>query len=93
MRHNELVIRLRKAIFGVFTQSHNTVSKEWHSNFLQNDPISTKMDVPSNAFFSGGGFEFECQHGDEECEGNIWHACTARLLLKEILSNHPIGQM
>ena len=46
MRHNELVIRLRKAIFGVFTQSHNTASKEWHSNFLQNDPKSTKMDVP-----------------------------------------------
>ena len=43
MRHNELVIRLRKAIFGVFTQSYKTVSKEWHSNFLQNDPISTKM--------------------------------------------------
>lgn len=32
---------------------------------------------------SGGGFEFECQHGAEECEGNIWHACTARHISKQ----------
>jgi len=32
---------------------------------------------------SGGGFEFQCQHGEVECEGNIWHACTARYVKKQ----------
>jgi len=27
---------------------------------------------------SDGGFQINCQHGDEECEGNIWHGCTSR---------------
>jgi len=27
---------------------------------------------------SGGGFEFECQHGKDECDGNMWHGCTSR---------------
>jgi len=27
---------------------------------------------------SSGEYQFECQHGPEECEGNIWHGCTAR---------------
>jgi interferon gamma-inducible protein 30 len=24
-----------------------------------------------------GSWRFQCQHGPEECEGNIWHACAA----------------
>lgn len=27
---------------------------------------------------SGGGFDFRCQHGEEECVANMWHGCTAR---------------
>lgn len=28
----------------------------------------------------GGGYSFSCQHGQEECLGNFFHACVARLV-------------
>merc|ERR1719348_672800 len=36
---------------------------------------------------SGGGYSFSCQHGQDECKGNLYHACVASLVQDECKGN------